>query len=334
MVRQREVRGVVELIAVAGLLLEEYRAPDRARRPALGRIGGIRDVVHVRVAILETEIVHDPGGEDRRGLRENRVRRAFLRAPGAVSGRAAEAAEGAEILIQHAHHQRVSGGQLMIEPARDEVPLVARRKRAVVYRQRGRRGNGDRQGPVFVDELVGAEVVRLVEREGAADRAAGALLVELRFRFLEVVARLQARIAEESKCGSIELIRARFGDHVEHGLERLAMLRVEAVRDDLELLDAVLHEALHRCSPHVIVDVTSVDDRRVVVAGVGAADLQRLGPGNRCVAPGAGDESRQREKVARQERQLLDLLFFDGGGHVGSLSVHQRGLPHDGQRLF
>ena len=99
----------------------------------------------------------------------------------------------------------------------------------------------------------------------------------------------------------------------------------EPVRDELELLHAVLCDVLQRASDHVVVVVHAVD-RDVATASepAGRRDEHRLGLG-RIEGGGrrvAGCQERQLEEIPAVQRQRLDLPGGNDGADVRADHVH------------
>ena len=127
--------------------------------------------------------------------------------------------------------------ELVVDLSGDQVPRAPGGKRSVVDRERRTGGDRDRQGPILVDELVAGKEMGLVEPNRAARRAAESLLSEVGLGFLEVAPVPQFVIPSVGERRTVETVGARLGDDIEYRLERLPILGVKAVGDDLELLD-------------------------------------------------------------------------------------------------
>src|SRR4051812_7232170 len=108
--------------------------------------------------------------------------------------------------------------------------------------------------------------MQLVPDDRSADRAAPALIlrVGLRQPFLlreEVLGR-QTAILEEPEGASPKIVRARFGDGVDHRSGGAAVLRIVLPGNDLELLDRLDRRArLRACAlpDHVVVVVAAIE---------------------------------------------------------------------------
>src|SRR5207244_2857509 len=90
--------------------------------------------------------------------------------------------------------------------------------------------------------LIVREEEQLVPDHGSADGAAELVLIERIFRpapILEVVARIESRVAVVEIAGAAERVRARLRHGDENAAARLAVLRRHAVGFDLEFLDRI-----------------------------------------------------------------------------------------------
>ncbi len=168
-----------------------------------------------------------------------------------------------------------------------------------------------------------AEVEDLVLDHRAADEATPPLLREWRRRveknrvLFRVVAAGERRlvelvVAEESIRARVEPVRAAARDDVHHAAGRLPVLGAERIRQHLELLNPVLWKVVRLSAVELHLVRCAVDDDPVAewtLARDGhagalsrAGGVRRRGPRGNC---------RERAEVARDRRQIVDLLVGD-----------------------
>ena len=171
---------------------------------------------------------------------------------------------------------------------------------------------------VLLRPLDGAEEVRLVEDDRAAERAAeliapivglldvGDLLAER--------ARVQRLVAEQREGAAVIVVGAALGDDVHHAAVAAAVLGLEALGHEVELLNRLEREELQQAADGVVVVVAAVD-LIVHVAAVAAVDLRRelraLGRIGMEAEADAGNRRRQVRELAAVERQALDAADVD-----------------------
>src|SRR5207247_5991140 len=97
---------------------------------------------------------------------------------------------------------------------------------------------------IYLGVLVVREVVRHVQLHRTANRAAELLPLLRRLRASQEVRGHPVRRPPESVGAALEPVRAALGDDADRAGAGLAGLRLEAVRDDLQLLDDVEREAV------------------------------------------------------------------------------------------
>ncbi len=132
----------------------------------------------------------------------------------------------------------------------------------------------------------------------------------------------------EDEAAPAQLVGAALRDDADEGARVAAELRRRVVRDDLELLDGfrVGYEE-HLPAPRRVVDAHAVHGGVVgaltLPGGVDAHALFRDEEvGARRNPVDAGLKRGQREHIAADERQALDLFLFDDGGEVRFLRLN------------
>ncbi len=170
---------------------------------------------------------------------------------------------------------------------------------------------------------------------GTAVGAADARLAEGRHGGGLGVAGVEGLVASEVVAGAARAVAARLGDHVDDGVQRRAVLGVELVAEDLELLDGILGHVDDRAAPRRVVDGAAVEDRRVAVALVG--EPAELGHREPAVHAGegrrAGQELGQHQEVAVEHRQHGQLLADDHRLRLCLGHLDQRALAADDDAL-
>src|SRR5687767_9536913 len=158
----------------------------------------------------------------------------------------------------------------MVEPQRHHVLIDMRWKDSVLAscetvtsRQR------DDACRVDVIAFVGRKQVRPVPCERTTNGAARPLFVKRRLSLREGVPRVERIVAAEVERASLKLFTARPGDYRHDRVQRIAVLGVELVAKDSELLHAFLRDIDRRASPLRVVNVAAVQHRRKTTALVG-----------------------------------------------------------------
>ena len=131
--------------------------------------------------------------------------------------------------------------------------------------------------------LIVAEEEHLPLLDRPADRAARLVLVECRAVGREVVARVERRVAEELEPGAMKHVAAGFRDDVDDPAVVVAVLRIEVVGQQAELLDRIEVGHDRRAAVHVLLDIAAVDQEAVRAFAL-AADRHVAGvelPGRR-----------------------------------------------------
>ena len=263
-------------------------------------------------------------------LADDAVRRAVVDDRRRRIGRAAARRE---LLVEGiAQERRLAVGEAMVDAEighvfglLERIVAVLRGRERVAGRQR------DDGGALDAEELVGAEIVGAVERDWAAGGAAQPILLERRHRGRLGVAGVQCLVAPEVVAGAGIGVATRLRHHVDDGVQGRAVLRVELVAEDLELLHRVLRHVDDRAAPGRIVDGAAVDDGGVPVALIGeSAEL-----GHREPAVDAGQRRRpwqqlgQHQEVAVEHRQGRELFADDHRRGLGPRHLDQRALAGD-----
>ena len=212
--------------------------------------------------------------------------------------------------------------------------------------ERHRRRRRDRFGlaqpfPVEQEEQLVAAVQQLGNDDRAADRRAVLVALERRDRpivAIEVVLRVERRMARELEDRAVQLVGARLGRGVDLR-DRPAVLRVEQAGDDVELLQRV-HRRQQHVGVEVQVGVLDPVERVVVVVDALAGDVQReavalpahalLALARRgTVGRGAGDERGELQVVPSIQRQLDDRPVLDDRADRRVRGLQQRRAARD-----
>ena len=161
------------------------------------------------------------------------------------------------------------------------------------------------------------EEVRLVLRDRPAEAAAElvAAVVLLVGTFDDASRSRSARSSTcrgtNSKTLPVTVVRAALGDDVHHAAVAAAVLRLEALRHEVELLDRLERKRLQQAADGVVVVVAAVD-LVVDVAAVAAVDLRRvlraLGRVGVEAEADAGNRRREVRELPAVQRQALDPL--------------------------
>src|SRR5687767_14420298 len=122
---------------------------------------------------------------------------------------------------------------------------------------------------VDVIVFVGRKEVCPVRYQRTCKGSADALLVERWVSLCEGVPRVECVVAAEIEHAPLELIAARPRDHRYDCIERIAILRVELVSEDSELLHAFLRDIDRWTAPLRVIDLAAVDHRCKAAALIG-----------------------------------------------------------------
>ena len=122
---------------------------------------------------------------------------------------------------------------------------------------------------------------------------------------------LKRIVAAEVVAGAVQVVGARLGRDRDDGRQRRAVLRVELVAEHLELLHRILADVHRRVAPDGIVQIAAVDDGGVAVALIGrSAELHARELAD-VVGRGAWHGLGERQEVALEHRQGLNLILDD-----------------------
>jgi hypothetical protein len=119
----------------------------------------------------------------------------------------------------------------------------------------------------------------------------------------------------------VELVSAGLGYHVHDRVQSVAVLRIELIAIDLELLDSVLAHVDDRNTPHAVVKRRAVDDRGVTARLVRHAAELSHGEARGCHVevhhwPRTRHGLGNHQKIPVQDRQLREFLMVDHGGRL------------------
>ena len=152
---------------------------------------------------------------------------------------------------------------------------------------------------------------------------------------VEVIACLEAAVAQNAEKGSMHLVRATLRDDVDRAARRPALFGGERVSVDLELLDGILADRGSNASG--VVQVVQPVDHERVAASVAPTDAEsRRGGGGDAAIDRVGDvvgihhawgQQRQVQIVATVDREILDTHRVDVIG-----LLHARGFDGRARR--
>ncbi|MFN7975360.1 MAG: hypothetical protein U0166_23905 [Acidobacteriota bacterium] len=227
----------------------------------------------------------------------------------------------------------------VVELCRDEVLPERLLDRALVLGPEAARV--DRVVGVLVLPLVGHEEVRPVSDDGTADGESflKALVVRLReaLILLEVLLPVEALAPVVAEDVAMEGIGAALGDDGDDAAPGPAVLRLEPLRDDLELLDRFCGVLLEDATDRVVVVVAAVDgdvDAAPDLGADGDSPHARL-RGVEGISRGRpGSEDRKALECTPVEREVVDLVLVDDRREVRLFRVDEGGFVHDGDSRF
>ncbi len=222
--------------------------------------------------------------------------------------------------------RRLSVVQLPVATGGIEIPRRRKRKRSLDRRIELRLPGAHGEELLDVGPFERGEVVHLVTKDGAADASPKLVTAVIGLGGLEDPARIQRLVAEVLEGRAVNVVAPGLGDHLDDTARRKAELRSVAGVGDLEFLNGVLRQILTRLAVLDPVVDHPVDDVPGAIEGHGSADVDRGEERPRGVHGGARHQERQREVLARIQRQRFDLLLGDRPGNLGPRRVDDRGL--------
>ncbi len=158
--------------------------------------------------------------------------------------------------------------------------------------------------------FVVAEHERLVRDDLPAGRAAELMLIEGRLGHREAIAGLERVVAIEPPAGAAPLVRAAAGDHADDGAGVAAVLGVEGVREDAELVDGVGRRAQHEAGVEAVV-VGRAIEQEVVRLVAHAVDVEAAGDVAEAARGGvaglSAERGRRREHTGHQRAELGEV---------------------------
>ena len=260
----------------------------------------------------------------------SRDQRRDAASPVAGPGRVGAAAALACLLVAFAEvagKRRLSVVQAASRPRPEYRFRVERqRKRSLDRRIELRLPGADGVELLDLGPLERREVVHLVTKDRAADASAELVTAVIGLVGLEDAARVQRLVAEVLEGRAVNVVGPGLGDHLHDAARRQAELRLVAGVGDLEFLDRVLRQILTRLAVLDPVVDHPVDDVPGAIEGHRSADVDGGEERARSVHGRARHEQRQREVLARVQRQRFDLLLRDRPGNLGPRRVDDRRL--------
>ena len=287
------------------------------REALVGRGAARRDEVR-EVGVLEDELVELRPAHHPVVIQVDRVElvRAVAPVVGGVEPR--RAVRLRVVVVSVAHRQVMRRVEVRGRLRRHEVLAIRNGEDAVLVGEEA--GRVDDLRRVLLRPFDGAEEVRPVLRDRAAEAAAelvAAVVLLARVRQdLALRLRVHRLVAEHLEEAARRRVGAGLGDDVQHAAVAAAVLRLEALRLEVELLDRFEREHLQQAADGVVVVVAAVD-LIVDVAAVAAVYLRRvlraLGRVGVEAEADAGNRRREVRELAAVQRQRLDALRIDDG---------------------
>ena len=301
----------------------------RLRRAAGDRVVERRDLEDQRVQLRAAEQPAVVGVE--------RVERVGARRPAGMRRERPRAARRRAAVVAIANRHIVPAAQIGGHLAGEEVLAHGNREHAVLRRKEPQRIDGLLS--VLLRALERPEVEHAVLGDRTADAAA--VLVAAIVLLRHVAQRLalglgvHRRVAEQRERAAADVVGAALGHHVHDGAAA-AVLRVEALRHHVELLNRLERIHLRETADGVVVVVAAVDDV-IDVAAVAAADLRHVFRRLRRIRveaeTHAGHRRREIGELPAVERQPFDARQIDHLADRRGGRRDERRVAHDGDRL-